>query len=314
MVFQNGNFAFGVGVGVGVGVVGFTVLQSSLRKLIQTLFSKKSLEDEVSVETRVYLVGAGPGCADLITVRGLRLVREADVIVHDRLIPVDLLDKAKFGAKIINVGKAPNKVRFKQVDINRILVEEARKAARGSLIVRLKGGDPFVFGLGGDEVIALQNANISCEIVPGITSSIAVPACVGIPVTQKIIATSFTVISGHYAPGTQGAADWDNLPKRNSTLVVLMGARNVNSICSYLVESNGWSDSTPVAFIQSGTTVEEKVVTTTLAKAQHEAEKMQLKSPCVIVIGQVCSVLPRLNYRKKVNNKTSVWGNARDPL
>lgn len=149
---------------------------------------------------RVVLVGAGPGASDLISVRGLKLLRSAQVVVHDRLVSKELLAEVKPSARLINVGKAPSKKRLKQDDINEILVELATgkygefQVESNALIVRLKGGDPFVFGLGGDEVMALARAGIKSEIVPGITSAIAVPGCCGIPVTQKGIATSFTVL------------------------------------------------------------------------------------------------------------------------
>lgn len=246
---------------------------------------------------RVVLVGAGPGSADLITVRGAKAIAEADFLVHDRLVSPELIAMTKNGVTLVNVGKAPTKKRFPQSEINKVLVDLATNShadydvPEGSTIVRLKGGDPFVYGLGGDEILALREAGVKCEVVPGLSSSIAVPACAGIPVTQKGVATSFMVLTGHVAPGEPGAADWDHVPRHEATLVVLMGAKNMRKICNYLVSNVNWAPSTPAAVIQSGTTRGEVVVRGTVASLPDKAEKAGVASPAILVIGQVCDVL-----------------------
>ncbi|GBG32813.1 Uroporphyrinogen III methyltransferase / synthase [Hondaea fermentalgiana] len=288
---------------------------------------------------RVVLVGAGPGSADLITVRGARAIAEADFLVHDRLVSPELVAMAKPGVTLVNVGKAPTKKRFPQSEINQILVDLATnahahyKVPENASIVRLKGGDPFIYGLGGDEVMALREAGLACEVVPGLSSATAVPACAGIPVTQKGVATSFTVLTGHVAPGEPGAADWAHVPRQDATLVVLMGVKNMRKICSYLVSSVGWAASTPAAAIQSGTTTGEVVVRGTLTTLADKAEQASLASPTILVIGQVCDVLEpgavipyaQLENLAKASDGTSqasswlpapprnIWGLARPP-
>lgn len=277
-------------------------------------------------ERRVLLVGAGPGSPDLVTVRGLRAVQEADFVVHDRLVAPALVAEARACAVLINVGKAPHKKRFAQTDINNILLQLATNShpdfevPDDALIVRLKGGDPFVFGLGGDEVLALAQAGVACEVVPGICSALAVPGCAGIPVTQKGVATSFTVLTGHVPPGEPGAADWDSLPRRGATLVVLMGTKALPKICAHLVDSAGWSPDTPVACIQSGTTADERVLRGNLASMPGLASDAGLASPSIIVVGDVCNVIdpafiaapPASSFAASAALPS--WGTARAPL
>jgi len=270
---------------------------------------------------RVLLVGAGPGAADLISVRGVRALRLAHFVVHDRLVSPSLLDEAtRPGVVLLNVGKAPAKDRFPQSEINKLLVQLATNShptfevPENAVIVRLKGGDPFVFGLGGDEVIALEEVGAQCEIVPGISSATAVPGFVGIPVSQKVVATSFTVVSGHIPPGQPGAADWDHMPRQNATLVVLMGVKSLSKICAHLL-SQGWPPSTPSAIVESGTTNDERFFKETLNRIADVAAENKVKSPAVIVFGEVCSVIDSKAVLAKSifaeENNRQVWGAAR---
>jgi len=252
----------------------------------------------------VALVGAGPGAPDLITVRGRDKIRQADIILYDRLVDPAQLAEAKSTAELINVGKGPTKKRFPQSEINRLLIEAAQT---GKKVVRLKGGDPFVFGLGGDECIALNEAGIKYEIVPGVSSVTAVPALAGIPVTHRGIATSFTVLTGHRAPDTEGAAEWDHLSPY-STLVVLMGVKKLPQIVDKLI-SNGRSPQTPIAVIESGSTTVQRVITGTLNSIVDLAADVQ--PPSLIVIGDVVRLHEKLAIDGVDSGDTAVWGTAR---
>jgi uroporphyrin-III C-methyltransferase len=184
---------------------------------------------------KVYLVGAGPGDPGLMTVRGVQLVRRADVILYDRLIPLEILDEARHDAELIDVGKRQHDHRVPQPDINALLVE---RALRGALVVRLKGGDPFVFGRGGEEALACHAAGVSFEVVPGVSSAIAVPAYAGVPVTHRGVSTAFTVFTGHHDPTDSGSqVDYAALAAagRLGTLVLLMGATYLQKIVGRLV-------------------------------------------------------------------------------
>src|SRR5688500_8904518 len=168
----------------------------------------------------VYLVGAGPGDPGLLTVRGAEVLRQADVVVYDRLSVASLLDLAPASAERISVGKAPGRATMEQQDINALLVERGKA---GQEVVRLKGGDPFVFARGGEEAVALREAGVPFEVVPGITSAIAVPAYAGIPLTMRHSSTAFTVVTGHEDPSKAGEVDWDAVARVGGTLVILMG-------------------------------------------------------------------------------------------
>jgi len=203
----------------------------------------------------VYLVGAGPGDPGLLTVRGAELLRRADVIVYDRLAAPALLELARPGAELVDVGKAPGRVALTQEQINELLVERGRA---GLEVVRLKGGDPFVFGRGGEEAESCRDANVAFEVVPGITSAIAAPAYAGIPVTHRGLSTSVTIVTGHEDP-TKGTTDtdWDALARAGGTLVVLMGAGRVSEIAKALI-AGGRDSGTPVAAVRWGTRPEQQ--------------------------------------------------------
>ena len=242
---------------------------------------------------KVYLVGAGPGDPGLVTVKGLRLLESADVIVHDRLISGRLLAMAGPDAELIDAGKVPGQAGRKQSDINKHLVGEARL---GKIVVRLKGGDPFVFGRGGEEAEALNDAGIPFEVVPGVTSAVAVPAYAGIPLTHREHSSSFTVVTGSSAASNEsGSPDWQILARIPGTLVFLMGWSTLPVIAGELLK-NGKPGSTPAAVISRGTEARQKSVTGPLDSIADIARAEGLTSPAVVVIGDVVRLEDRLNW------------------
>ncbi len=241
----------------------------------------------------VYLVGAGPGDPKLITVKGLECVKKADVIIYDRLASPRLLAYAQPEAELIYVGKMPDRHTLHQDAINRVLIE---KALEGKVVTRLKGGDPFVFGRGGEEAEALLEQNIAFEIVPGITSAVAVPAYAGIPVTHRDFTSSFAVITGNEdANKNDSCIEWDKLATGVGTLVFLMGMRNLEFIVHQLV-MNGRSEDTPVALIRWGTRPEQETLTGKLGDIVEKAKTAHLKHPVVIVVGDVVKLRDKLKW------------------
>lgn len=241
----------------------------------------------------VYLVGAGPGDYELITLKAIRLIQAADTIIYDRLADDRLLDYKKSDAELIYVGKASSRHTMRQEDINKLLV---LKAKQGKRVVRLKGGDPFVFGRGGEEALELFEHNIPFEIVPGITSAISVPAYAGIPVTHRNIAASFTVVTGHEAPEKeQSSINWSNLATGADTLVFLMGIENIEHISKRLIE-NGRDENTPVAVIRWGTKPEQKVLQTMLKNAARDVQAAGMKPPAIFIVGEVVNLRDKLAW------------------
>lgn len=232
----------------------------------------------------VALVGGGPGDPELITVKGRRLLNEADVVVADRLAPGLLLDELRPSVEMVDVAKLPYGAAATQEFINHTLVSRARA---GKFVVRLKGGDPFVFGRGGEEAIACAAAGVRVLVVPGVTSAVAVPGFAGIPVTHRGVTHGFTVVSGHVAPA-ESLVDWSALARSGTTIVVLMGLRHLAAITSVLVEA-GLDPGTPAAAIQEGTTSEQVVVRAPVA--QIAAAAASLRTPVITVIGSVVSLL-----------------------
>ncbi|HLT70425.1 MAG TPA: uroporphyrinogen-III C-methyltransferase [Acidimicrobiales bacterium] len=230
----------------------------------------------------VHLVGAGPGDPGLLTVRARELLARADVVVYDRLSQESLLELAPPEAERIDVGKAPGQHRMAQEDINALLVERGRA---GRTVVRLKGGDPFVFARGGEEAAALAAAGVPFEVVPGVTSAIAVPAYAGIPVTLRHSSTSVTIVTGHEQPGAgDGTVDWEAVARVGGTIVVLMGVARIRRIAEALM-AGGRSPDTPVAAVQWGTRPEQRTVRATLATIADQP----LGTPSTIVIGEVAA-------------------------
>lgn len=240
---------------------------------------------------KVYLVGAGPGDPGLITVKGLALLRRAEVVIHDRLIPPELLSEVSAEAEVFDAGKAQHDHRIPQPRINQLLVEKARE---GKMVVRLKGGDPFVFGRGGEEAAFCQAAGIPCEVVPGVSSAIAVPASVGIPVTHRDLASSFTVFTGHENPHKpESSIDYPAVvaAARAGTIVLLMGVTYLELIVAALLAA-GLESTRPAAGIESGTTASERVVVGTLATIVDLSRAAGIASPALFVIGEVVGLRP----------------------
>ncbi|HEU5227928.1 MAG TPA: uroporphyrinogen-III C-methyltransferase [Ktedonobacteraceae bacterium] len=236
---------------------------------------------------KVYLVGAGPGDAELMTVKGLRCLRAADVVVYDNLVNPALLDEAPLQAQRIFVGKKPGYHTAKQEEINALLIHYAREHC---VVVRLKGGDPFVFGRGGEEALALAEADIPFEIVPGVSSAIAVPAYAGIPVTHRDYTSLVTIVTGHeQCDGNSTGVDWETLAKLGGTLVILMGVSHFSRIAHRLLDG-GLAADTPVAVIQQGTLPQQRMVKGTLVDIVERAERAAIKSPAITIIGEVVNL------------------------
>lgn len=264
---------------------------------------------------KVYLVGAGPGDPDLITRKGLRLIQTADVIVFDRLIPLELLDEARAEAEFFNAGKAPARHRLDQETINQVIVE---RALNGKQVVRLKGGDPFVFGRGSEEALACHQAGVPFEIVPGVSSSYAVPAYAGIPLTHRNLSSAFTVITGHEDP-TPGSTsiDYEAVVRLSGTIIILMGVSHLSGIIERLLQA-GLNPDTPAAVIEWGSTPFQRVVDGTAQHLAQRAAEAGLKSPATTVIGEVVRLramgvrwfdLPEFEkfVSQNVQERSTVW-------
>lgn len=241
---------------------------------------------------KAYLVGGGPGRADLITVRGLKILRQAEVVLYDRLIAQELLQEVPPSAELIFVGKGPDRHIMSQEEINRLLVERVKA---GQQVVRLKGGDPFVFGRGGEELLALAEAGLPFEVVPGVSSILAAPAYAGIPVTHRGLVTSFAVVTGHEDPTKpESITDWTALA-RIPTLIILMAVKHIADICAELIKA-GRAAATPAAIISWATTDYQQVQRATLSTLPEVIETHQLPTPAVIVIGEVAALADQLAW------------------
>ena len=268
---------------------------------IRSAISHKLAQGELPVRRKrrrpgqghVALVGGGPGDPGLITVLGRRLLAEADVVVADRLGPRDILAELDPDVEIIEAGKAPGAHRLTQDQINALIVE---RALAGNRVVRLKGGDPFVFGRGGEEALACVRAGVPVEVVPGVTSAIAVPAYAGIPVTHRGVTQDFAVVSAHLDPSKPGASvDWDALANGPGTLVLMMAVAHLERISTELIK-RGRDAATPVAIIQDGTTSRQRVLISTLDLVAAQAAAYQITSPSVVVIGDVVRLREELAF------------------
>ena len=241
----------------------------------------------------VYLVGAGPGDPKLITLKGVEYIKKADVIVYDRLASSLLLKNSKPDAELIYVGKSPDRHAMSQKEINQLLVE---KAKQGKIVVRLKGGDPFVFGRGGEEALELFNNNIPFEIIPGVTSAIAALSYAGIPVTHRTIASSFAVITGNEDPNKKDSSiQWDKIVTGLDTVVFVMGMNNLSDICKKMV-GYGRKEETPVAVVEWGTTAKQRTITGNLSNIAKKVKEHGFKNPAVIVVGEVVSLREKLKW------------------
>jgi uroporphyrin-III C-methyltransferase len=238
----------------------------------------------------VYLVGAGPGDPRLLTLRGAEVLRIADVVVYDRLAPAALLDLAPGRAELVDAGKSPGRQNLSQEQINHVLVDRAR---RGLSVVRLKGGDPFVFGRGGEEALACAEAGIPFEVVPGVSAAIAAPAYAGIPVTHRGLASSVAVVTANLAGG--GTPELARLAGAADTLVVLMAAGKLEELRDALVEA-GRSPQEPAALIERATSSLRRTITTTLAELPAVAAAAGIGAPATLVVGLVVELAPALAW------------------
>jgi uroporphyrin-III C-methyltransferase/precorrin-2 dehydrogenase/sirohydrochlorin ferrochelatase len=238
----------------------------------------------------VALVGGGPGDPELITVRGRRLLAAADVVVVDRLAPGLLLDEVRPDVEVVDASKIPYGAARAQEEINAILVS---RALAGLSVVRLKGGDPYLFGRGGEELLACAAAGIPVTVVPGVTSALAAPAAAGIPVTHRGVAHELVVVSGHLPPGhAESLVDWAALGRLRGTVCVLMGLKNLPRIAAALIDG-GRAPDTPVAVVRDATTATQRIVRATLATVAEAADG--IAPPAVVVIGDVVEVLAILD-------------------
>jgi len=243
------------------------------------------------VQGQVYLVGAGPGDPDLLTFRALRLMQKADVVVYDRLVSPQILELVRRDAEKIYVGKAKSNHTLPQDDINQLMVDEAKK---GNRVVRLKGGDPFIFGRGGEEIQTLIQHGIDFQVVPGITAASGASSYAGIPLTHRDHAQSVVFETGHLKDGTIDL-NWPALAQKNQTAVFYMGLTGLPIICEKLIE-HGIDASTPIALVQSATTEKQAVLTGTLSNIVAKQEEAQLQPPTLIIVGSVVSLHSELNW------------------
>jgi len=237
----------------------------------------------------VYLTGAGPGDIELLTLKAHRVISQADCIIYDRLAKKEILDMAKDGCEFIYVGKEDNKHTLPQEQINQVLYEQSKKH---DIVVRLKGGDPFVFGRGGEEAIFLKEKGVKYEVIPGITSAISVPAYAGIPVTQRGVSASFRVVTGHEAKKDKSQVNWESF-KNNETIVFLMGYHRLEYITSKLKEI-GKAPNTPIAIISNGTRSNQKVVIGDLTNIVQKAQG--LPTPAMIIVGEVVKLRDKIKW------------------
>ncbi len=234
---------------------------------------------------KVYLVGAGPGDPELITVRGLAILQRADVVLHDRLVSMDLIAQSASGAKIINVGKIVGGQGLSQDQINELMVDHASK---GKTVVRLKGGDPFIFGRGAEEMLACQTAGIECEVIAGVSSALSAPLAAGISLTQRNVSRSIAIVTAHSAQSNDTFhLDYDALA-RLDTLVVLMGYAKLRDVVDGLLQA-GRHPNTPAAAIASATTPKQRTILASLGTIAEAVDQAALKSPMVVVVGEVAS-------------------------
>lgn len=244
----------------------------------------------------VAIVGAGPGDPELITVKAMRCIQEADVILYDRLVNEELLNYGRTGVVLIYCGKSPGQHSMSQEKINELLIQFA---TGGCKVVRLKGGDPFVFGRGGEEALAVVEAGIPYEVIPGITSAIGVAASTGIPLTHRGIAASFAVVTGSRCPEHVAPIPWDRLAHSVDTLVIYMGVSQLSEIREQLLV-HGKDAQTPIALIENGTFACQRTVTGTLENIDKLAVAMKIRNPALIIVGEVVKVREQLLHLRRI--------------
>jgi uroporphyrin-III C-methyltransferase/precorrin-2 dehydrogenase/sirohydrochlorin ferrochelatase len=247
--------------------------------------------DQSATLGEVYLVGAGPGDPDLLTFKALRLMEQADVVVYDRLVSAEIVDLARRDAEKIYVGKQRNNHSLPQQSINELL---ANLAKAGKRVVRLKGGDPFIFGRGGEEIETLMAQGISFQVVPGITAASGCATYAGIPLTHRDHAQSCTFVTGHLKDGSINL-NWQQLAAPYQTIVIYMGVMSLEKICAALI-THGSPEDLPIAIVQQGTTVHQRVITGTLATLPTKVASQDIQSPSLIIIGTVVSLHDKLKW------------------
>lgn len=245
---------------------------------------------------KVWLVGAGPGDIGLFTLKGEAVLQQADVVVYDSLVGEGVLARIPEHARLINVGKRASHHTMVQEDINKVLLEEAQK---GNKVVRLKGGDPFLFGRGGEELELLSENGISYEIVPGVTSPISVPAYNGIPVTHRDFCSSVHIITGHKRAGKEYDIDFRALVDTKGTLVFLMGVSALPDICAGLMNA-GMDKNMPAAILQKGTTAGQKRIVATVSTLEEEVKRQGIETPAIIVVGKVCTLAEKFGWYEEL--------------
>ncbi|MEG0641881.1 MAG: uroporphyrinogen-III C-methyltransferase, partial [Clostridium sp.] len=246
---------------------------------------------------QVWLVGAGPGDAGLLTLKGLDVINKADVVVYDKLVGHGVMSLIPKTCELIYVGKSSGNHLVPQEEINQIILDNALK---GKNVVRLKGGDPFLFGRGAEEIELLYENNVEFEVVPGITSAISAPAYGGIPITHRDFASSVHIITGHFRDNSNSEIDFKSLVKVKGTLVFLMGISSLNIISSGLI-NGGMNEDMPCAIIQSGTTSKQRKVVSTIKNIEADARKKSIKSPGVIVVGEVCTLSEKFSWYENLS-------------
>lgn len=245
---------------------------------------------------KVWLVGAGPGDVGLFTIKGKEILEKAEVVVYDSLVGQGILSQIPSSARLINVGKRANHHTMPQEEINQVLLKEAQA---GSRVVRLKGGDPFLFGRGGEELELLAEHGIPYEVVPGVTSPISVPAYNGIPVTHRDFTSSLHIITGHKRAGKEYDIDFEALVRTRGTLVFLMGIASLGDICAGLLKG-GMDADMPAAVLQKGTTAGQKRVVATVGTLKAEVERQGIETPAIIVVGKVCTLADEFSWYEKL--------------
>lgn len=245
---------------------------------------------------KVWLVGAGPGDVGLFTMKGMEVLQQADVVVYDSLVGQGVLSKIPAGAQLVNVGKRANHHIMPQEEINKVLLEEALKGKR---VVRLKGGDPFLFGRGGEELELLTENGVPYEVVPGVTSPLSVPAYNGIPVTHRDFTSSLHIITGHKRAGKKYDIDFEALVRTKGTLVFLMGVAALEDICSGLLRG-GMDPDMPAAILQKGTTAGQKRIVATVSTLKEEVDRKGIETPAIILVGRVCTLAEDFAWYEKL--------------